>query len=491
MDKHYLKSRKNRNPPHYKAPKTLSVILITPTFQMRLTKILFLLTIATSTFGQSKQDKELLKQVDNFISDNLKNFAPGCQVLITKKGQIIYEKGFGNANLELNVTVKPEMVFRIGSITKQFTAAAILQLVDKGQISLTDSIQKFIKGFHFKGKTITIENLLTHTSGIKGYEQIDAKVPNAIRVDFPIKTIIDSLDKLTLEFEPNTKYNYSNSNYFLLGYIIEQVSGKTYQQYLKEYIFQPAGLNSTYYENQTQIIPNRTSGYSYSDGNYWNADFISMSLVYSAGALLSNVSDLYKLHQALYNGQIIRKETLLKAITRYKLADGQQIDYGYGFFIRNENGTNSIGHGGAIDGFRATAIYYPDQDIYISCLLNSDKDNEAKFLQSIANIILGIKTELNVQELKLNDDILNKYVGTYKNDNYNVSIKIYKANSRIYGDLSNGTGSYLMFMALTETNFLLPDITRIKTVANFVLENGKVSKLILTQERPLEFIKIE
>ncbi len=458
---------------------------------MRLIKILLLLTFATQTFGQSKQDKELIKQVDNFIGDNLKNFAPGCQVLIAKKGQIIYEKGFGNANLELNVTVKPEMVFRIGSITKQFTAAAILQLVDKRQINLSDSIQKFIKGFHFKGKTITIENLLTHTSGIRGYEQLDAKVPNAIRVDFPIKTIIDSLDKLTLEFEPNTKYNYSNSNYFLLGYIIEQVSGKTYQQYLKENILQPAELNSTYYENQTQIIPNRTSGYSFSDGNYWNADFISMSLVYSAGALLSNVSNLYKWHQALYNGQIIRKETLLKAITPYKLADGKQSEYGYGFFIRNINGINSVGHGGSIDGFRATAIYYPDQDIYISCLLNSDKDNEAKLFQSIANIILGSKTEPNVQEIKLSGEILNKYVGTYKNDKFKVSIRIYRANSRIYGELSNGTGSYLMFMALTETNFFLPDIKRIKTTADFILDNGKVSKLIMTQEEAVEFLKVE
>jgi len=458
---------------------------------MKLFNTIIFLAFSILTFGQSKQDKELLKQVDKTISDNFYNFAPGCQVLIAKKGQIIYEKGYGTANLELNVPMSSEMVFRIGSITKQFTAISILQLVDKGQIALTDSIQKFIKDFHFNGKKITIENLLTHTSGIKGYEQIDAKVPNAIRVDFLSKTIIDSLAKLTLEFEPNTKYNYSNSNFFLLGYIIEQVSGKTYQQYLKENIFEPAGLNSTYYDSQTQIIPYRTNGYSFSDGKYLNTDFISMSLVYSAGALLSNVSDLFKWHQALYNGQIIKKEIFLKAITPYILADGKQIDYGYGFFIRNENGIRSIGHGGAIDGFRATEIYYPDQDVYVACLLNSDKDNEAKLFQSIANIALGIKADQQVQEIKLSGYILSKYVGTYKNYKNNVSIKIYRANDRIYGDLSNGTGSNLMFMALTETNFLLPDITRVKTVADFVIDNGKVTKLILTQEQPVDFIKIE
>lgn len=458
---------------------------------MKYLNTIIFIAIATLTFGQGKEEKELVKQIDKTISDNLNSFAPGCQLLIAKNGHVIYEKAFGSANLELKVSMKPEMVFRIGSITKQFTAAAILQLVDKGQIALTDSVQKFIKNFHFKGKTITIENLLTHTSGIKGYEQLDAKVPNAIRMDFPVKIIIDSLDRLALEFEPGTKYNYSNSNYFLLGYIIEHVSGKTYQQYLKDNIFLPIGLNTTYYENQTQIIFNRASGYSFSDGIYSNSDFISMSLVYSAGALLSNASDLFKWHQALYTGQIVKKETFQKAITPFKLSDGRLSDYGYGFFIRNENGVKSVGHGGAIDGFRATEIYYPDHDIYIALLLNSDRDNDARLFERIASICFGTQTEGDTKEIKLSTDILNKYVGTYKNVKYNVRIKIYSVNGKIYGDLSNGSGSYLAFIALTETNFLLPDIKRIKTVADFVLDNGKVSKLILTQEEPVEFLKIE
>jgi CubicO group peptidase (beta-lactamase class C family) len=458
---------------------------------MRLYLIIIFTGFSTLLFGQSKQDKELVKQIDKSISDNYKNYTPGCAILIAKKDEVLLEKGYGIANIELNVPMKSEMVFRIGSITKQFTAMAILQLVDKGQIALTDSIQKFIKDFHFKGETITIENLLTHTSGIKGYEQIDAKIPNVMRIDFSLKTIIDSLDKLSLEFDPNTRYNYSNSNYFLLGYIVEQVSGKSYQQYIKENIIEPAGLSSTFYESQTQLITNRANGYSLSDGKYWNADFISMALVYSAGALRSNVSDLYKWHKALYEGKIIQKETFLKAIQPYKLVDGKQIDYGYGFFNKTENGINSIGHGGAIDGFRAIEMYYPEQEIYITLLCNSETDNFERFFQSISNIILRIKAENEQKELKLSGETLNSYVGTYKNDKYNVSIKIYRANGRIYGDLSNGTGSYLMFMALTDTKFFLPDIQRVKTIADFVKENGKVTRVILTQEQPVEFIKIE
>jgi CubicO group peptidase (beta-lactamase class C family) len=456
--------------------------------------LLFIIFIGlyTLSFGQSKKDKEIAKQVDKLMSDNFKSFAPGCAVLIAKKGEVLLEKGYGTANLELNVPMTAEMVFRIGSITKQFTSIATLQLVDKGQIALTDSIQKFVKGFHLKGKIITIENLLTHTSGIGGYEQIDAKVPNPMRVDFSPKTVIDSLNNLSLEFEPNTKYNYSNSNYFLLSYIIQQVSGKSYQQYLKENIFEPAGLNSTYYESPTDIIPKRVNGYSYSEGKYWNTDFISMSLVYGAGALRSTVSDLYKWHKALYEGRLLKKETFLKAIQPYKLADGKQIDYCYGFFNKIENGIKSIGHGGAIDGFRAIEMYYPEKDVFITLLCNSDQDNFERLFQSVASIVLDIKTGNELKEIKVNGETLNGYVGTYKNDLYNQSMTIQMGgDGRLYCTLSNGTGTNMVLFAQNETLFLLPEVKRIRTTLQFVVENGRATKIIWSQENTGEFYRVD
>jgi CubicO group peptidase (beta-lactamase class C family) len=457
---------------------------------MRQLFIVLLLFGSAATFGQNKQDKELIGLLDKTIRDKYQEAAPGCAVLVAKKGQVLLEKGYGLANLELTVPMKSEMVFRIGSITKQFTAVAILQLVDKGVLSVNDSIQKFVKDFPYKGKTITIENLLTHTSGIKGYEQLDARIPNAIRVDFAAKTVIDSLGKLPLDFLPGSKYHYSNSNYFLLGYIIEQVTGKSFQQFLKENILEPAGLTSTFYDSFTQIIPNRASGYTKSDGKYWNADYISMSLVYSAGALVSSVADLYKWHQALYKGKLVKKETLSKAMTPYKLADGKETEYGYGWFIRTDIGFRSIGHGGGIDGFRAMEIYYPEKDIFIALLCNSEQQAAMEQLyQSIADLTLDIKSDF--KEVKLSDKTLDSFVGTYKNDKHNVSIKIYKANGRIYGDLSNGTGSNMVFLPVTETKFLLPDIRRIKTTAEFIKENNKVIKVIMTQESPFEFIKVD
>lgn len=448
------------------------------------------LFVSQFVYGQTKQEKTTLKQVDAYVSEYYPRYSPGCAVLIAKNGHIIYEKGFGMANLELNVPVKSETVFRIGSITKQFTAIAILQLVEQGKIALNDSIQKYIPKYHYKGKTITIENLLTHTSGIKGYEGIDAEVPNAIRVDFSPEILIDSLDKLPLDFPPSTKYTYSNSNYFFLGKVIEEVSGMNYQTYLKQHIFLPTGLSSTYYDNPDEIIKNRANGYTNVSGEYKNAGFISMSTVYSAGALLSNVKDLYRWHQALYNGELIQSETFQKAIKPFRFQDGTFSEYGYGFFIRKENDGKSIGHGGAIDGFRAVEIYYPEKDLYIVLLCNSEQDNFLELFSNISQIVIGNGTPTIYKDFKISDELMELYVGIYTFlENKMQHINIYKKDGRLYADLSNGTGLNMALLGQTQTKFYLPDVRRIPTIIEFILTNGKVTGLFWTQEQRHEASK--
>jgi CubicO group peptidase (beta-lactamase class C family) len=456
---------------------------------VRLCMLVTLAGLSFGCYGQAKQFKKIAREIDELVSKNYVNYTPGCALLVSKHGEVILEKGYGIANLELQVPMRPEMVFRIGSITKQFTAVAILQLIEEGKLHLSDSIQKFISTFDTKGKKITIENLLTHTSGIKGYEQLDAKIPNAVRIDFHPKLVIDSLSKLPLDFAPGTAYAYSNSNYYLLGFIIEIVTGISYQRYVKDNLIDKAGLVATYYENTTQLIPNRANGYFKTEGTYRNSDFISMSLVYSAGALRSNVRDLYKWHRALYDGKIIKKESFERALKPNILSDGNKTEYGFGYFIKNENGISSVGHGGAIDGFRAIEMYYPEKELYITLMCNSESENFEKLYKSISDIAIGVSKAAN-KEFKLSEQTLDSYTGLYRNEHYNVTIKIYLANGRLYGDLSNGTGANLMFMALTDSTFILPDIQRIKTSAEFVQEKGKVTKVLITQEAPVEFIKL-
>lgn len=449
--------------------------------------LLLNLFISTIVVGQTKQEKGIIKLLDGYISENYSKYSPGCAVLVAKNRNIIFQKGFGKANLELDVPVIPESVFRIGSITKQFTAVAILQLVEQQKIKLNDSIQKFIKNYHSKGKIITIENLLTHTSGIKPYEGIDAKVPNAIRVDFSPEILIDSLDKLPLDFVPGSKYQYCNSNYFLLGKIIEEVSGQKYQTYLQEQIFSRIGLISTSYDNPEEVLKNRVSGYSAVSGEYKNAGFISMSTVYSAGALLSNVKDLYRWHQALNNGELLKNDTWRQVISPFKLNDGKWSEYGFGFFIKNENNVKSIGHGGAIDGFRAVEIYYPEKDLYIVLLCNSEQDNFTELFSGISQIASGNGVPAKYKDIKIAEEQLDTYNGNYTFlENPQQSIQVYKKEGRLYADLSNKSGLNMALLGQTETLFYLPDVIRIPTTIEFIVTNGKVTGLYWTQEQKHE-----
>lgn len=452
----------------------------------------FLLLTVFNCFGQSKQDKLLIKNIDQLISEKYNSVAPGCAVLIAKEGQIIYRKSFGNANLELNVPMQPDMVFRIGSMTKQYTAIAILQLVEKGKISLKDNIQKFIKGSTDKWQNITIENLLTHTSGIIGYDVLDFHIPNAIRIDFSPKQFIDSLAKLPLDFIPGTKFNYSNSNYLILGYIIEKVTGKSYKDYLQENIFKPAGLTNTYYDTPTEIISNRVSGYTKDSSKYRNADYISMTQAFSAGALLSNVDDLFKWHQALYSYKLVTKETLEKAFTPFKLKHGQFSEYGYGWFIKDWKGSKSIGHGGAIDGFRSMETFLPEQNIFIAMLFNSDNDEYFSLFENTTNLIIGKSFQTSYKDLKISDTILNSYVGIYKfPEDTTQFLKIYKRDNRLFAELSNGSGNNMTLLAQSETVFYLPDVRRIPTTIEFIKTNERVTGIFWTQEKKHEGRKSE
>ncbi|HVX27865.1 MAG TPA: serine hydrolase [Parafilimonas sp.] len=439
-------------------------------------KIIFLFFVISHFVTNAQSDLPI--QLDSLISSTYKSISPGCVVLVAKNDSIIYKKAFGVANIELNVPMKPDMIFRLGSITKQYTAVSILQLVEQGKISLQDSIQKFIKDFPYKGHTITIENLLTHTSGIVDYEVLNFPIPTAIRVDFPPKQIIDSLSKLPLDFTPSSQFHYSNSNYFLLAYIIEQVSGKSYQDYLAENIFKPAGLTNTFYDSPTEIIPNRINGYAKYNGKYFNAGYISMSQVYGAGALVSNVDDMFKWHEALYNYKLIKKETLEKACTPFMLSDGTKSTYGYGWFIKNRNDYTSIEHAGGIDGFQSDEIYLPDQNIFIATLYNSlnEGGDDPAFMaldNDIATLSVGKKLE---HEIEVDSNILKQYVGQYDFDKKHHAY-ITLENGQLQIEAPQGGLPKVPLFAKSENVFFLKIIAAEVEFAKD--ENGKISQMII------------
>ena len=279
------------------------------------------LAFAVVTSAQPPNTKSMSAEFDKLLSAQFKPGETGCAALVAINGQIIYKKAFGMANLELNVPMQPDMVFRIGSITKQFTAIAILQLMEQGKLSLQDDITKFIPDYPTQAYKITVENLLTHTSGIKSYTNVP-EFMKYMKDDFKPEEVIDKFKNLPMEFAPGTKWNYNNSGFFLLGYIIEKVSGMKYRDYIEQNLFKPAGMTNSLYGSDTKIIKNRAYPYQSDDDITVNADYMSMLLPYSAGSLMSTVEDLYKWNRALISGKFVKKETLEKAWTEYKLSDG-------------------------------------------------------------------------------------------------------------------------------------------------------------------------
>jgi CubicO group peptidase (beta-lactamase class C family) len=387
-----------------------------------LSLFLISLLVLTSCFGQSKQDKKLSKTLDELIPKRLTEISPGCVVMVVKHDKIIYRKTFGLANTELNISMQPDMLFRIGSMTKQYTAIAILQLVERGKIALQDSIQQYIKDFPSKGYTITIENLLTNTSGIKDYLS-EISNPSKQKETYTPKDGVDYIKDAPLNFKPGSNYRYSNSNFYLLGYIIEMVTGEPYEKYLQENVLGKAELKNTFYINPKINIPNMPQGYSKFDGKIEKATLQPIDIMYSAGGLISNVNDIYKWHQALFNYQLVKKETLERATTPFKFPDGTFSEYGYGWFIKSLDGSKTIEHSGSTDGFQSDEIYLPNENVFVVSLFNCyEADMEWQQLTNdIAKVALG--KPLN-NEVKVKEDVLKSYVGTYEVNFNNINHKL-------------------------------------------------------------------
>jgi len=377
----------------------------------------FAIVILALSFACNAQSKKtsanpMSAEFDKLLSEQFKSGETGCAALVASKGQIIYKKAFGMANLELNVPMQPEMVFRIGSITKQFTAVAILQLMEQGKLSLQDDITKFIPDYPTQGYKITIEHLLTHTSGIKSYTNVP-EFAGYSRIDKTPEEVIKIFRNQPMEFAPGTKWNYNNSGYFILGYIIEKASGKSYPDYIEENFFKPLGMTGSLFGSDTKIVKNRASGYQPGGDGVQNADIMSMTLPYSAGSIQSTVEDLFKWNQAVHSYKLVKKESLQKAFTEYKLSDGKGTAYGYGWMLKQLQGSPTIEHGGGINGYLTNAIYLPVEDVFVAVFSNSNGKSPDQVSLRMAAVAIG--KPFNMTEIQVDPAALDQYLGVYEN----------------------------------------------------------------------------
>lgn len=367
--------------------------------------ILVLSLCFNSITAQSLGDR-----LTKLFSESYKENETGATVMVAKEGKIIYKNAFGLANLELNVPMQADNVFEIGSITKQFTAVAILMLQEQGKLDINDPITKFIPDYPTHGKTITIHHLLNHTSGIKSYTSMNLQ--EIARTDMTPKELIDFFKNEPMDFDPGEQWSYNNSGYILLGYIIEKSSGMSYEDFIETKIFKPLGMENSRYGHKLEIIKNRAYGYQKSD-NYRNAEYLSMTLPYAAGSLMSTVEDLQKWQLGLTQNKLIKKETLALAHQNTTLNNNKPTYYGYGWSVNEIQGIPTVEHGGGIFGYTSYQIYVPSKDLQIAVLTNCNCNSPTDITIEAAAIALG-KPYSSTEKISLKEEQLKEYVGLYR-----------------------------------------------------------------------------
>lgn len=347
-----------------------------------------LLVIFSSTLTNSVLAQNLATKIDNAILKEFTDKAgPGGVFMVAKNGKVIYQKAYGKANLELDANLTTENIFQLGSMTKQFTAVAILMLEEQGKLNTSDTISKFIPAYP-NGNSITIHHLLTHTSGIKDFTKMKSLQEIAQKEMTP-EMMVNFFKNEPVDFQPGEKFDYNNSGYVLLGYIIELVSGETYENFIQKYIFDKAGMTHSRYASDRQIIRQRAYGYQKRESGYVNKTIINFSVPYSSGSIMSTLSDMLKWQNALNNNLLLKAENSRKAFQQYKLNNGDKFTYGYGWHIREINGVVTREHGGSIFGFKSMGVYIPSEDIYVVGFSNCDCNSPTQVTLDIAKLVLA------------------------------------------------------------------------------------------------------
>jgi CubicO group peptidase (beta-lactamase class C family) len=359
-----------------------------------------------------KGNFDMLTEIDQIVCQEIDLQGPGVAIAVVKDGKPVHIKGYGVANLEWDCPIRPDTVFRLASITKQFTATAIMLLERLGKLHLDDSITIYLPDYPTHGRTITITHLLNHTSGIKSYTLLDTFLTDIAKKDLSPGELLAYFKDLPLEFEPGTRFLYNNSGYHLLGLIIERIAAMSYEQFVQQYIFQPLNMNHSYYMHNETIIPRRASGYAKTQEGYRQADYLNMMIPYAAGSLGSTVEDLIRWDAALREECLLDANTQERMYTPVQLADGRTEDYGFGFRITAYEGHRLIGHGGGIPGFHTFLARFIDDKTMITVLANTAEIAVEKITRKIARYLFNIPAVTRTP-VTLSTALLDKAVGTY------------------------------------------------------------------------------
>lgn len=427
-----------------------------------MTRLTLFLLAASAAFAQN------FDRMDQVIHSYVDKQEFMGTVAVTRGTNILLSKGYGKANLEWDIPNEPTTKFRLGSVTKQFTAACILLLEERGKLRTGDLIKTYMPDAPAAWDKVTIFHLLTHTSGIPSFTSF----PDYPKLE-PFKTTTAELvarfrDK-PLEFEPGSKWSYNNSGYVLLGYLIEKTSGMSYAQFVQDNIFTPLEMKDSGYDSNSAVIPHRASGYVHTEKGFENAGFIHMSIPHAAGALYSTTLDLLKWAKGVATGKLLSEASVEKMTTPYKN------NYAMGLMISNQNGRRMIGHGGGIEGFNTQISYYPESQVAVVVLGNVNGAAPGAIANQLGALAHGESVKLTSErkEVSLDEKLLASYVGTYELPMGKLLVKLEggQLSAKLGGQVS------LPLFAESETSFFAKTI---EAQVDFRRDrDGKVTGLVL------------
>lgn len=381
----------------------------------------------------------LFKKVDKIFSSWDRTDSPGCALGIIKDGKLIYAKGYGMANLDYNIPITPKTVFRIASTSKQFTAMCIALLEEEGKLFLEDSIRKYIPELPDYASAVKIKHLIYHTSGFRDYLTLQYLAGKGDDDFYTAEEVLELLARQkALNFKPGDEFLYSNTGYFLLGVIVERVTGKTLAQFAKENIFDPLGMKNTHFhDDHTMIVKNRATGYAPAKNGFKISE-TSLDIV-GDGAVFTTVEDLYLWDQNFYHNRLGKggQKLIERILTPGKLNSGKKLNYAFGLMISRYRGLKYIHHGGSFVGFRAQMMRFPQQHFTVIVLANLSSINPTRLCLQVADLFLEKEfTEekripARPEPVKLSLKEKKKFVGTYYNEEKDRLLRISLINSEL------------------------------------------------------------
>jgi D-alanyl-D-alanine carboxypeptidase len=445
---------------------------------------LALALVALPARAQQLSSAALVTRIDSlagaFISST---HTPALSVAVLRGSDTLVMKGYGDASVDAHRAATASTVYRIGSITKQFTSAAVMRLIERGKLSLDDPMSKYLPDVPLHDHTVTIRQLLNHTSGIHSYTS-KAEWQKTWNEELTPRQIVAFVDKDTFDFAPNTGWRYNNTGYVLLGMIIEKVTGEPYATYLQHDLFAPLGLRQTSYCPTRATDPSFAEGYSSAGGTVKPAVFLDMTHPFAAGALCSTVRDLVTWQRALAGGRVVNAQSYALMTTPDTLNNGKRLNYGFGLVPGMLGTHRSVGHGGGVNGFTTSSIYFPDDSVNVVVFSNSDRGPDPVAL-NIARAVFGLPLVAPPKPLvavPLPDSVRDRVAGTYDlvpPGGGKFVIHIMVENGQVMTQAEGpGQGKFpLVYLGNMTFGATMDPSIRV----TFISENGAIAKMRLAQ----------